>query len=63
MKKGIFTLFHYSEEQLHFQMLITLILKTIHEARDSEQSYSCYVCMGEAKVVLSPCECEVAFSS
>lgn len=49
MKKGIFTLFHNSEEKLHFHMLITLALKTIHEARHIEQSYSCYMYMGEQK--------------
>lgn len=50
VKKWIFTLFHNSKEQLHFQTLITLALKTIHEARHIEQSYSCYMYMGEQKL-------------
>lgn len=50
VKKRIFTLFHNSEEQLHFQTLITPALKTIHGARHEEQSHGCYMCGGEQKL-------------
>jgi len=50
VKKRIFTLCHNSEEQLRFQTLITPAMKTIHEARHPEQSYSCYMRVEEQKL-------------
>lgn len=60
-KKRIFTLLHNSKEQLRFQTLITPALKTIHEGRHVEQSYSCSMCVGEQKLCSLPVNVKLPF--
>ena len=46
-KKRFFTLFRCSKEEVGFQTLITCKLKTILEAKHTEQCYSWNMCVGE----------------
>lgn len=62
-KKRFFTLFRCSKEEVGFQTLITCKLKTMLEARHTEQCYSWNMCVGGARVVLPLYQHEAVFPS